>query len=158
MCSPPSKMLADLEQKWGMTLLERSKAASALTSRWGAGQAVFAAGAQRKAEVSGLLARSCAVGHPLHRLGGFCHHGDGGKESRRQHPARPDLAAHPHKNRNPLLQQPYYHPIGLAMKKQAHPTPAVQKFIEYFHRRKYRSRLQQRRWRSKAGKITVSVF
>jgi len=25
MCSPPSKMLADLEQKWGMTLLERSK-------------------------------------------------------------------------------------------------------------------------------------
>ena len=29
------------------------------------------------------------------------------------------------------LQQPYYRPIGLAMKKQAHPTPAVQKFIEY---------------------------
>lgn len=27
MCSPPSKMLADLEQKWGMTLLERSKKA-----------------------------------------------------------------------------------------------------------------------------------
>ena len=24
MCSPPSKMLADLEQKWGMTLLERA--------------------------------------------------------------------------------------------------------------------------------------
>ena len=24
MCSPPSKMLADLEQKWGMTLLEHS--------------------------------------------------------------------------------------------------------------------------------------
>ena len=29
------------------------------------------------------------------------------------------------------LCQPYYRPIGLAMKKQAHPTPAVQKFIEY---------------------------
>ncbi len=29
------------------------------------------------------------------------------------------------------LQQPYYRPIGLAMKKQACPTPAVQKFIEY---------------------------
>ena len=29
------------------------------------------------------------------------------------------------------LQQPYYRPIGLAMKKQTHPTPAVQKFIEY---------------------------
>lgn len=27
MCSPPSKMLADLEQKWGMTLLERSEKA-----------------------------------------------------------------------------------------------------------------------------------
>lgn len=29
------------------------------------------------------------------------------------------------------LQQPYYRPIVLAMKQQAHLTPAVQKFIEY---------------------------
>ena len=29
------------------------------------------------------------------------------------------------------LRQPYYRQIGLAMKKQTHPTPAVQKFIEY---------------------------
>ena len=124
-------MLADLEQKWGMTLLERSKKRRLPDLRWGAGQAVFAAGAQRKSRGLRLVgARSCAVGHPLHRLGGFCHHGDGGKGPRRQHPARPDLAAHPVQNRNPLLQQPYYHPIGLAMKKQAHPTPAVQKFIE----------------------------
>ena len=32
MCSPPSKMLADLEQKWGMTLLERSKSGVCQTS------------------------------------------------------------------------------------------------------------------------------
>ncbi len=32
MCSPTSKMLADLEQKWGMTLLERSKSGVCLTS------------------------------------------------------------------------------------------------------------------------------
>ena len=101
MCSPPSKMLADLEQKWGMTLLERSKSGVCLTS----------------------------AGEPV-RPFLLLEHGDGGKGSRRQHPARPDLAAHPVQNRNPLLQQPYYHPIGLAMKKQAHPTPAVQKFIE----------------------------
>ena len=29
------------------------------------------------------------------------------------------------------LQQPCYRPVGLAIKKQSHPTPAVQKFIEY---------------------------
>ena len=32
MCSLPSKMLADLEQKWGMTLLERGKSGVCLTS------------------------------------------------------------------------------------------------------------------------------
>ena len=29
------------------------------------------------------------------------------------------------------LQKPYYRPVGLAMKKEAHLTPAVRKFIEY---------------------------
>ena len=57
-------MLADLEQKWGMTLLERSKKRRLPDLRWGAGQAVFAAGAQRKSRGLRLAgARSCADIH-----------------------------------------------------------------------------------------------
>lgn len=121
-------------ERWMRTAWEIDYVQSSIKDarRSGAKMGHDAAGAQRKSRGLRLAgARSCAVGHPLHRLGGFCHHGDGGKGPRRQHPARPGLAAHPAQNRNPLLQQPYYHPIDLAMKKQAHPTPAVQKFIEY---------------------------
>lgn len=132
MCSPPSKMLADLEQKWGMTLLERSKSGVCLTSAGEPVRPFLLLEHSGKAEVSDLLERA-HVQSDIHftawedfAITAMVERGLGVS-------ILPGLIlpAHPVQNRNPLLQQPYYHPIGLAMKKQAHPTPAVQKFIEY---------------------------
>jgi len=41
------------------------------------------------------------------------------------------LRRNPYKIEICPLQKPYYRPVGLAMKKDAHLTPAAQKFIEY---------------------------
>lgn len=125
-------MLADLEQKWGMTLLERSKSGVCLTSAGEPVRPFLLLEHSGKAEVSDLLERA-HVQSDIHFTAweDFAITAMVERSLGRKHPARPDLAAHPVQNRNPLLQQPYYHPIGLAMKKQAHPTPAVQKFIEY---------------------------
>lgn len=54
------------------------------------------------------------------------------------------------------LCQPYYRPIGLAMKKQAHPTPAVQKFIEYLPSREAGSKPRERR--RQRSKLMGSTF
>lgn len=58
MCSPPSKMLADLEQKWGMTLLERSKSGVRLTSAGEPVRPFLLLEHSGKAEVSDLLERA----------------------------------------------------------------------------------------------------
>ena len=58
MCSPPSKMLADLEQKWGMTLLERSKSGVCLTSAGEPVRPFLLLEHSGKAEVSDLLERA----------------------------------------------------------------------------------------------------
>ena len=58
MCSPPSKMLADLEQKWGMTLLERSKSGVCLTSAGEPVRPLLLLEHSGKAEVSDLLERA----------------------------------------------------------------------------------------------------
>lgn len=41
---------------------------------------------------------SCAARYPLYHMGGFCHHGDGGKGHGRQHSAGYDSAAYPLSN------------------------------------------------------------
>ena len=58
MCSPPSKMLADLEQKWGMTLLERSKSGVCLTSAGEPVRPFLLLEHSGKTEVSDLLERA----------------------------------------------------------------------------------------------------
>ena len=58
MCSPPSKMLADLEQKWGMTLLERSKSGVCLTSAGEPVRPFLLLEHGGKTEVSDLLERA----------------------------------------------------------------------------------------------------
>lgn len=124
-------MLADLEQKWGMTLLERSKSGVCLTSAGEPVRPFLLLEHSGKAEVSDLLERA-HVQLDIHftawedfAITAMVERGLGVS-------ILPGLILQriPVQNRNPLLQQPYYHPIGLAMKKQAHPTPAVQKFIE----------------------------
>lgn len=96
MCSPPSKMLADLEQKWGMTLLERSKSGVCLTSAGEPVRPFLLLEHSGKAEVSDLLERA-HVQLDIHftawedfAITAMVERGLG-----RQHPARPDLAAHP---------------------------------------------------------------
>lgn len=58
MCSLPSKMFADLEQKWGMTLLERSKSGVCLTSAGEPVRPFLLLEHSGKAEVSDLLERA----------------------------------------------------------------------------------------------------
>ena len=57
-------------------------------------QAVFAA-RTRGQDGSFRLAEflSCSPGHPIHDLGGFRHHGDGGKGNGNKHTARSDIKA-----------------------------------------------------------------
>ena len=84
-----------------------------------------------KTEVSDLLERARVSRISGYHMGGFCHHGDGGKGDGRQHPAGTDPAADPLQYEIRSLREPYFRPIGLAMKNAEHLMPAVQKFIEY---------------------------
>lgn len=59
----------------------------------------FIAGARRKNRgfrSAGTV--PCAARYPLYHMGGFCHHGDGGKGHGRQHSAGYDSAAYPLSN------------------------------------------------------------
>lgn len=61
--------------------------------------AVFIAGARWKNRgFRSAGAVPCAARYPLYHMGGFCHHGDGGKGHGRQHSAGYDSAAYPLSN------------------------------------------------------------
>ena len=65
------------------------------------GQAGFAArtrGQDGSFRLAGFL--SCSPRYPIHDLGGFRHHGDGGKGNGNKHTARFDIKTRPVQNRN----------------------------------------------------------
>lgn len=92
-------MFADLEQKWGMTLLERSKSGVCLTSAGEPVRPFLLLEHSGKAEVSDLLERA-HVQLDIHFTAweDFAITAMVERGSRPQHPARPDLAAHPVQN------------------------------------------------------------
>ncbi len=154
--SSVSKMVADLESEWGMTLLERSKRGVCLTS---AGEQVLPF--LRKvlndhAELEGQICRMNGIetlnGLPFLLL----EHGGKTEVSdllERAH-VQPDvrfttwedfaimamaerglgvgiLRRIPYRIEIRPLANPYYRPIGLAVNPPSHLTPAVRKFIGY---------------------------
>ena len=159
--SSVSKMVADLEAKWGMTLLERSKRGVCLTS---AGEQVLPF--LRKvlndhAELEGQICRMNGIealnGLPFLLLehGGKTEVSDLLERAHVQPDVRfttwedfaimamaerglgvwilPDLILRriPYRIEIRPLANPYYRPIGLAVTTPSHLTPAVRKFIEY---------------------------
>lgn len=159
--SSVSKMVADLEAEWGMTLLERSKRGVCLTS---AGEQVLPF--LRKvlndhAELEGQICRMNGIealnGLPFLLLehGGKTEVSDLLERAHVQPDVRfttwedfaimamaerglgvgilPDLILRriPYRIEIRPLATPYYRPIGLAVNPPSHLTPAVRKFIEY---------------------------
>lgn len=159
--SSVSKMVADLEAEWGMTLLERSKRGVCLTS---AGEQVLPF--LRKvlndhAELEGQICRMNGIealnGLPFLLLehGGKTEVSDLLERAHVQPDVRfttwedfaimamaerglgvgilPDLILRriPYRIEIRPLANPYYRPIGLAVTPPSHLTPAVRKFIEY---------------------------
>ena len=91
-------MVADLEQDWGMTLLERCHA---------------------RPEIRFITWEDFAIMAMVEKGMGVS--------------ILPELILGriPYQIEIRPLQEPYYRPIGLAMKNMEHLTPAVQKFIDY---------------------------
>ena len=132
MCSPPSKMLADLEQKWGMTLLERSKSGVCLTSAGEPVRPFLLLEHGGKTEVSDLLERAHV--QPDVRFTTWEDFAIMAMAERGLGVGiLPDLILRriPYRIEIRPLANPYYRPIGLAAKTPSHLTPAVRKFIEY---------------------------
>ena len=127
-----SKMVADLETEWGMTLLERSKSGVCLTSAGEQIMPFLLLEHGGKTEVSDLLER-CGVKPDIRfttwedfAIMAMVERGMGVG-------ILPDMILRriPYRLEIRSLQTPYYRPIGLAMKRGLHPAPAVRKLIEY---------------------------
>lgn len=125
-------MVADLEQEWGMTLLERSKKGVCLTSAGEQLLPFLLLEHGGKAEVSELLER-CGV-QPDIRFTTWEDFAIMAMVERGMDVSiLPDMILRriPYRLEIRALQKPYYRPIGLAMEHGLHPAPAVRKFIEY---------------------------
>ena len=154
-----SKMVADLETEWGMTLLERSKSGVCLTSAGEQIMPFLRKVLQDYQELEGQISRMNGIETGIVRIGTFAsvainwlpnifaalqkdYPGIGyemllGDYDEVEHwigEGRVDcgfLRRIPYRLEIRSLQTPYYRPIGLAMKRGLHPAPAVRKLIEY---------------------------